>query len=410
MPPAHPRIPCGEADFQRIRRNRWLYVDKTRFLRRPEDERYAFLIRPISVPDFNLDIERLLDWYKRQFDKSAVEVKLGTAVTPELLREEDADAATVATGSTYLVPEIPGIGRATAHTCSDLYPDPAKAGKNVAVIGGGHSGCHVALWLAQQGKAVPLMEQASDIATDAVGINRSMLLDMLADSRVSIVANTMVQELRDGDLIADLVEQQGLAALVVDFGILGEPTIPADVRREEVARAGGGDLDHLRRNKLREQAMPIMAAGLAVVVRRLCDLQGCQVESGEPGVRAEQLGVEGVVLPALQHAVLVAVPPVAVFRRPGEREAVLDGRPEPGQPIGVSRYLPVPIHLDDAAELTVGAGPERRPAAPEGELNAEAHAAVCAQVVPVGGVPRTGNCAADPIRTAWWRRLPSGFR
>ena len=32
--------------FRRIRRNRWLYVDKTRFLRRLEDERYAFLIRP----------------------------------------------------------------------------------------------------------------------------------------------------------------------------------------------------------------------------------------------------------------------------------------------------------------------------------------------------------------------------
>ena len=45
-PPAYPRIPYGEADFQRIRLNRWLYVDKTRFLRRLEEERYAFLIRP----------------------------------------------------------------------------------------------------------------------------------------------------------------------------------------------------------------------------------------------------------------------------------------------------------------------------------------------------------------------------
>ena len=44
--PAYPRIPYGEADFRRIRRNRWLYVDKTRFLRRLEEERYAFLIRP----------------------------------------------------------------------------------------------------------------------------------------------------------------------------------------------------------------------------------------------------------------------------------------------------------------------------------------------------------------------------
>ena len=45
-PATHPRIPYGEADFRRIRRNGWLYVDKTRFLRRLEEERYAFLIRP----------------------------------------------------------------------------------------------------------------------------------------------------------------------------------------------------------------------------------------------------------------------------------------------------------------------------------------------------------------------------
>ena len=76
---------------------------------------------------------------------------------------------------------------------------------------------------------------------------------------------------RELAFVKDLVEQQGLAALVVDFGILGEPTIPADVSREEVARAGGGDLEYLRRNKLREEAMPIMAEGLAVVARRLYD-------------------------------------------------------------------------------------------------------------------------------------------
>ena len=44
--PAHPHIPYGQSDFRRIRLRKWLYVDKTRFLRRLEQERYAFLIRP----------------------------------------------------------------------------------------------------------------------------------------------------------------------------------------------------------------------------------------------------------------------------------------------------------------------------------------------------------------------------
>ena len=46
MTAPYPRIPYGEADIRRIRLRGWLYVDKTRFLRRLEDESYAFLIRP----------------------------------------------------------------------------------------------------------------------------------------------------------------------------------------------------------------------------------------------------------------------------------------------------------------------------------------------------------------------------
>ena len=44
--PAYPHIPYGQGDFRRIRLRRWLYVDKTRFVRQLEGEHYAFLIRP----------------------------------------------------------------------------------------------------------------------------------------------------------------------------------------------------------------------------------------------------------------------------------------------------------------------------------------------------------------------------
>ena len=43
---SYPRIPYGWADFRAIRLESRLYIDKTRFLRALEDERYAFLIRP----------------------------------------------------------------------------------------------------------------------------------------------------------------------------------------------------------------------------------------------------------------------------------------------------------------------------------------------------------------------------
>ena len=44
--PDYPRIPYGWADFRAMRLERRLYVDKTRFLRPLEDERFVFLIRP----------------------------------------------------------------------------------------------------------------------------------------------------------------------------------------------------------------------------------------------------------------------------------------------------------------------------------------------------------------------------
>ncbi len=84
--PAYPRIPYGEADFRRIRLNHWLYVDKTRFLRRLEQERYAFLIRPrrfgkslwVSL------LEKYYDrWWGHEFDATFAGTDIGRNPTAE---------------------------------------------------------------------------------------------------------------------------------------------------------------------------------------------------------------------------------------------------------------------------------------------------------------------------------------
>jgi uncharacterized protein (UPF0261 family) len=69
--------------------------------------------------------------------------------------------------------------------------------------------------------------------------------------------------------VKDLIEQQGLKTLAVDFGVLGKPAFESDIGREEVARAGGGDLAYLRTGEHKDQAMKTMAAGVAAVVRKL---------------------------------------------------------------------------------------------------------------------------------------------
>src|SRR4051794_22958718 len=71
--------------------------------------------------------------------------------------------------------------------------------------------------------------------------------------------------------VKELIEQQDVATLVVDFGVLGEPTFAPDIARADVAMAGGGDLSALRAGDQKDRAMQVMADGLAVIVRQLFD-------------------------------------------------------------------------------------------------------------------------------------------
>ena len=68
-----------------------------------------------------------------------------------------------------------------------------------------------------------------------------------------------------------IMEKLGVKTLVVDFGVMGKPAFAPDVTREEVAKAGGGDLNYLASGSHKDEAMKTMAKGLAAVVKKLHD-------------------------------------------------------------------------------------------------------------------------------------------
>ena len=71
--------------------------------------------------------------------------------------------------------------------------------------------------------------------------------------------------------VKDLIEKQALKTLMVDFGVMGEPAFEPDIGRDEVAKAGGGDLALLRQGEHKDEAMQTMATGVAAIIRRLYD-------------------------------------------------------------------------------------------------------------------------------------------
>jgi uncharacterized protein (UPF0261 family) len=84
-----------------------------------------------------------------------------------------------------------------------------------------------------------------------------------------VLAGALDTKGADFAFVKELIEEAGLATLVVDFGVMGEPAFAPDVTRQEVCTAGGGDLAHLASGGHKDEAMATMARGLAAVVSGL---------------------------------------------------------------------------------------------------------------------------------------------
>jgi uncharacterized protein (UPF0261 family) len=96
-------------------------------------------------------------------------------------------------------------------------------------------------------------------------------------AKTVVIIGTLDTKGKEFAFIKEVIEKEGLNTLVVDFGVMGEPAFKPDISRDEVARAGGGNLAHFAAGEHKDQAMKTMASGLAAMVRRLHDegkLQG----------------------------------------------------------------------------------------------------------------------------------------
>jgi 2-enoate reductase len=149
-----------------------------------------------SVPGFKKDVDTLLKWYQNQLKQLGVTIKLQTTASAAVLSKDSPDVVIVATGSKPSLPNIPGIDKSNVITCVDVLLGKKKAGKTVVVVGGGLVGCEVALWLAEEGKQVTIVEMLPELMTGGISVprmNRYMLIDLLALHKVNVITNACVQ-------------------------------------------------------------------------------------------------------------------------------------------------------------------------------------------------------------------------
>ena len=158
------------------------------------------------VIPFKADLYKFIGVTSLLMEKAGVDVRLNTEVTPELARELAPDALIVASGSSPLIPKIPGIENTIM--ADDLAGAGERLGQKVVILGGGLVGCETAVYLAHEGRDVTVVEMKDDICSDANPRHRPLLLAEMEKyvkyrtgaRAVRVTDDGLVCETKDGEL------------------------------------------------------------------------------------------------------------------------------------------------------------------------------------------------------------------
>src|SRR5699024_1568246 len=170
---------------------------------------------PGGAPEFKEDDIALADWYTRELKRLNVPVHLNTALTKEDILNADFDTHIIATGSSQKIFSLGDDEH--VYTASQVLLKEKDCGDSTVVVGGGLVGCETALWLAEHGKKVTIVEALDKILAvngPLCHANKDMLERLVPYHGVEVVAGARVKKYENGVLTADTAE--------------GEKAIPCD--------------------------------------------------------------------------------------------------------------------------------------------------------------------------------------
>jgi len=110
-----------------------------------------------KVP-FKTHLKQYLGRQAMLCERAGVEIRLNTTVTPEYAIAQKADVLIAALGARPVKPPVEGIDGPGVFAAEEVYVNPAKAGKRVVVLGAGLVGIEIAIFLADLGRQVTLVE------------------------------------------------------------------------------------------------------------------------------------------------------------------------------------------------------------------------------------------------------------
>ncbi len=86
-----------------------------------------------------------------------------------------------------------------------------------------------------------------------------------------VIISTLDTKGSEAAFLKNLIEERGHRVVLLDIGSAGEPSIPADISAKEVAKAGGGTIEELRKMKDTSKVSSIMVEGAIKKVKALSE-------------------------------------------------------------------------------------------------------------------------------------------
>ena len=171
-----------------------------------------------AVPPGKELLNTLTVWQKGELARSGAKVALNHAVTPEFIQQEKPEHIIVATGSTPIVPQIPGVDKPFVHTSDVVLKGQLDLAGNIVVIGGGLVGVETAQHIAVHNQNVTIVEMLPEIATGMEGGAHHFMLESLKSNDVASYVNTKVIEIKDNCVVAETAD--GLKEIAADQVVL----------------------------------------------------------------------------------------------------------------------------------------------------------------------------------------------
>jgi 2,4-dienoyl-CoA reductase-like NADH-dependent reductase (Old Yellow Enzyme family)/thioredoxin reductase len=140
------------------------------------------------------------EYYHHQLPKVGVKIELGKEVDGKMLIEKTKpNVVILATGAEPLLPDIPGIsGKNVLMSWEVLSGKVEVSGKTVVIAGGGLVGCETALYLAEKGKKVTIVEMLEELATDMEPITRfDLLTERLPKAGIQSITKRVIAEISE---------------------------------------------------------------------------------------------------------------------------------------------------------------------------------------------------------------------